>query len=124
MIRGIFVDYLVGNGRIWIRRVFDDATPPENGMVIDPVWEVVDWKNAGLSYGKIVYRALEPGIWSIQVSGNGALSLEPSTGSHPDALAAAPEIRTFEEIRLALDAEVQAITFGDLWDYCCGWLSE
>jgi hypothetical protein len=120
----IFVDYLVGNGRIWIRRVFDDTTPPENGLVIDPVWEVVDWKNAGLSYGKIVYRALDPGIWSIQVSGNGALSLEPSTGSHPDALAAAPEIRTFEEIQLALDAEIQTITFSDIWDYCYGLLPE
>jgi hypothetical protein len=120
----IFVDYLVGNGRIWIRRVFDDSTPPENGMVIDPVWEVIDWKNAGLSYGKIVYRALEPGIWSIQVSGNGALSLEPSTGSHPDRLAAAPEIRSFEEIQFALDAEVQSITLQDIWDYCSGLLTE
>lgn len=119
----IFVDYLVGNGRIWIRRVFDDNTPPENGLVIDPVWDRVDWKDSGLSYGKVVYRALEPGTWSIQVSGNGALSLEPATSSHPDALAAAPEIRSFEEIQLALEAEVQAITFEDLWDYCCGLLS-
>ena len=40
------------------------------------------------------------------------------------ALAAAPEIRSFEEIQLSLDAEVQSITLGDLWDYCCGLFSE
>jgi len=119
----IFVDYLVGNGRIWIRRVFDDSTPPENGLVIDPVWESVDWKESGLSYGKIVYRALEPGTWSIQVSGNGALSLEPASESHPDALAASPAIRSFEEIQLSLDQEVQSIGIQDLWDYCCGLFS-
>ena len=33
----IFVDYLVGNGRIWIRRIFDESTAPGNGLVIDPV---------------------------------------------------------------------------------------
>lgn len=120
----IFVDYLVGNGRIWIRRVFDAGTAPQDGLVIDPVWEVVDWADTNLSYGKVVYRALAPGIWSIQVSGNGALSLEPATGSHPEALAAAPEIRSFEEIQLSLDAEVQSISMGDLWDYCCGLFSE
>ncbi|MEX0324485.1 MAG: hypothetical protein AB3N33_00195 [Puniceicoccaceae bacterium] len=120
----IFVDYLVGNGRIWIRRVFDENTAPGNGLGIDPVWEVVDWKGSGLSYGKIVYRSLEPGIWSIQVSGNGALSLEPAPESHPDELAAAPAIRSFEEIQLSLDAEVQSITLGDLWAYCCGLFSE
>ncbi|MEX0331184.1 MAG: hypothetical protein AB3N64_07155 [Puniceicoccaceae bacterium] len=120
----IFVDYLVGNGRIWIRRVFDENTAPGNGLVIDPVWEVVDWKDSALSYGKIVYRSLEPGIWSIQVSGNGALSLEPAAESHPEALTAAPELRSFEEIQLSLDAEVQSITLADLWDYCCGLFDE
>ena len=122
--REIFVDYLVGNGRIWIRRVFDQSTSPEKAMVIDPVWETVDWKNGGLSHGKVVYRSLQPGTWSIQVSGNGALSLEPAPESRPEALVAAPEIRSFEEIQIALDAEVQSITVGDLWDYCCGLFSE
>ena len=93
-------------------------------MVIDPVWEVVDWQDKNLSYGKIVYRSLEPGIWSIPVSGNGALSLEPALVSNVDALAAAPEIRSFEEIQLSLDAEIQSISLEDLWDYCCGLFSD
>ncbi|HSH09157.1 MAG TPA: hypothetical protein VK995_02130 [Oceanipulchritudo sp.] len=116
--REIFVDYLVGDGRIWIRRIFDQATPPENALVIDPVWEVVDWKRGGLNYGKIIYRSLEPGIWSIQVSGNGALTLEPVEASRADQLQASPQIRSYEEIKIQLDREVQAIGLKDLWDYC------
>ena len=114
----IFIDYIVGNGRIWIRRLFDQSTPPESGLVIDPVWEKVDWHDNGLKYGKVIYRSLSPGIWSIQVSGNGSLNLEPSTASHPDALQASPEIRSFEEIQLAINQEVQSITWSDIWHYC------
>ncbi len=114
----IFIDYIVGNGRIWIRRLFDQSTPPEAGLVIDPIWEKVDWKDAELKYGKVIYRSLEPGIWSIQVSGNGSLSLEPSTGSHPDELAFAPTIRSYEEIQLSLDQEVKSISWRDICDYC------
>jgi len=114
----IFVDYIVGNGRIWIRRIFDESTPPEDAMVIDPLWEVVDWKMSGLDYGKIVYRSLEPGLWSIQVSGNGSLSLEPVDSSRIASLQAAPDLRRFEEIRLSLDREVENISLGDIFQFC------
>jgi hypothetical protein len=120
----IFVDYLVGDGRIWIRRIFDQSTPPDEALVIDPVWDEIDWKDSGLQYGKAVYRSLEPGIWSIQVSGSGALSLERVDASRLHALKPSPEIRTYEEIQLNLDQEVQAIGLGDLWDYCFGLVKE
>ncbi|MEX0324409.1 MAG: hypothetical protein AB3N63_19790 [Puniceicoccaceae bacterium] len=113
----IFVDYLVGNGRIWIRRIFDQATPPAEALVIDPVWEHADWSSKDLKYGKVVYRALEPGIWSIQVSGSGALSLEPAGSSSIQALIPSPEIKSYEEIQLNLDQEVREIGAADLWNY-------
>jgi len=116
--REIFVDYLVGNGRIWIRRIFDQATPPEKALVVDPVWEAVDWKKAGLNYGKIIYRSLQPGLWSIQVSGNGALTLEPVAETRVEQLVASPEIQTYEEIQIKLDQEVKDIRFRDLWNFC------
>jgi hypothetical protein len=111
----LYVDYLVGNGRIWIRRVFDESTPPGNGLVIDPIWETVDWPSANLSYGKAIYRRLQPGIWSIQVSGNGALSLEKVDSSQAARLQASPEIRSYEEMQIALDAEVKSIGIRDMW---------
>lgn len=113
----IFVDYLVGDGRIWIRRIFDQATPPSEALIIDPVWEHTDWSSNELKYGKAVYRALEPGIWSIQVSGSGALSLEPVSSSRIEALIPAPEIRSYDEIQLNLDQEVKEIGISDLWNY-------
>ena len=116
--REIYVDYLVGNGRIWIRRLFDQSTPPEKAMVIDPLWNVVDWRAGGLSYGKAIYRSLEPGIWSIVVSGNGSLNLERVAESRQDQLQASPAIRSYEEIKLSLDREVQAIGVKDIWAYC------
>jgi hypothetical protein len=115
--REIYIDYLVGNGRIWIRRLFDDATPPGNGLLIDPVWEEVDWAGAGLSYGKAIYRALDPGIWSIQVSGSGALSLEPVKASRSGDLVAMPEVRSFEEIQLSLDPGNLRIGWTDMWEF-------
>ena len=116
--REVFIDYLVGNGRIWIRRIFDAGTPPEKGFVIDPIWESVDWKSREVDYGKAIYRSLDPGIWSIQVSGNGALSLEKAEASNPDALVVDVKIRSFEEIRLDLDKEAQSITLKDIWQFC------
>jgi hypothetical protein len=116
--REIYVDYLVGDGRIWIRRVFDDATAPGDGLVIDPVWSTVDWGTGSPAYGKAVYRSLEPGIWSIQVSGSGALSLEPAPASRPGSLVAAPPVRRYEEIQVQLDQEIREIGFADIRAFC------
>ena len=114
----IYVDYVVGDSRIWIRRVFDSSTPPGRALVIDPLWETVDWKTGPVRYGKAVYRSLEPGIWSIQVSGNGALSLERVSESRAGQLQAAPPVLSYEEIQLALEADPGAVTFGDIWSIC------
>lgn len=115
--REIYVDYLVGQGRIWIRRIFDESTPPDEALIIDPVWADVAWDTAPVNYGKAIYRSLQPGIWSIQVSGNGALSLERAPQSRVDLLIAAPPVRTFEEIQLELEAEVQSLGPGDYLDF-------
>ena len=122
--RELYVDYLTGDGRIWIRRLFDQSTPPDEALVIDPVWDQVDWSAGNVNYGKAIYRSLEPGIWSIQVSGNGALSLEKVAASRSDLLQASPAIRSYEEIRLALDAEVKAISLRDIWNYCLNGIRE
>jgi hypothetical protein len=122
--REIFVDYLVSNGRIWIRRLFDQSTPPEDGLLIDPEWDVIDWKSPDIQYGKAIYRSLQPGTWSIQVSGNGALSLERAPDSRPELLASAPAIRSYEEIRIAMDQEIESISFQDLWNFCISPLRE
>lgn len=112
----LYVDYIVGNGRIWIRRVFDSSTSPGEAMVIDPVWTEVDWQSPEFSYGKAIYRTLQPGIWSIEVNGSGALTLERVDSSRVAVLQASPEIRTYEEMQIALDTEIRSIGLKDVWN--------
>ncbi|MCC6578941.1 MAG: hypothetical protein IT440_00750 [Phycisphaeraceae bacterium] len=93
--REIYVDYVVLGGRIWIRRVFDDRTPPERGVVIDPKLAEVDWSAEHAQQGKAVYRSLGEGRWVITVTGDGSLGLGPAKGEEMP-LSPPPEIRTYE----------------------------
>jgi hypothetical protein len=91
----IYVDYLVINGRLWIRRVFDGQTPPAEGIVIDPALGDVDW-NAGQAHqGKAVYRALNEGRWIISVTGDGSLGLARLEECEEADLTAAPPVRDY-----------------------------
>src|SRR5512134_1848657 len=58
--REIYVDFVVLDGRLWIRRVFDDRTPPEQGVLIDPALAQIDWSGDEAAHGKAAYRALGP----------------------------------------------------------------
>lgn len=110
----IYVDYAVKDGRLLIRRVFDQRTAPERAVVIDPALAELDWSSDTLRLGKAVYRGgLTPGVWTIAVSGSGALSLEKT--DTPADLAAAPPIETFEEVQIELDRDINAVTLADVW---------
>ncbi|MEM6334674.1 MAG: hypothetical protein AAF823_15180 [Planctomycetota bacterium] len=75
--REIYVDYVVLDGRLWVRRVFDDLTPPGQSVVIESRFGAIDWDSqAEADHGKAVYRKLTDGRWAITVTGNGALGLE------------------------------------------------
>lgn len=89
----VYVDYVVVDGRLWIRRVFDDRTAPGSALVIDPALASIDWNRA--AHGKAVYRRLCEGRWVVTVSGDGALSLA-RTDEPPD-LKSAPEIKEYDE---------------------------
>jgi len=75
--REIYVDYVVIDGRVWVRRVFDDLTSPSQGTIIESRYGSIDWDSLSDSdFGKAVYRKLTDGRWAITVTGNGALGLE------------------------------------------------
>jgi len=71
----IYVDYVVRDGRLWIRRVFDSDTAPKDATVIDPQLVDLDWDADGLNHGKAVYRSLAEGRWVVTVTGDGSLGL-------------------------------------------------
>jgi hypothetical protein len=71
----IYVDFVVHEGRLFIRRLFDEDTPPGEGMLVDPRFVDVDWNAAGENHGKAAYRALGEGRWVVDVTGDGSLGL-------------------------------------------------
>ncbi len=92
--REIYVDYIVLDGRLWIRRVFDADTAPSKGLVIDPDADQVTWDLANAKVGKAVYRALGEGRWVVSVTGNGSLGL--TRASERVELEGPPSVREFE----------------------------
>ena len=73
----IYVDYIFLEGRLWIRRIFDNKTKPEDGFYLDPRLIGIDWTEDASkdAFGKAVYRQLSPGRWVVTTTGNGALGL-------------------------------------------------
>jgi len=101
--REIYVDFVVLDGRLWIRRVFDDRTPPEQGVLVDPALAQIDWSEERAAYGKAAYRALGPGRWVVSVTGDGSLGLTRSPDDARTELAPPPPMRSYEPIEAALD---------------------
>ncbi|MEX0655508.1 MAG: hypothetical protein WD534_06050 [Phycisphaeraceae bacterium] len=112
--REVYVDYVVVDGRLWIRRVFDDTTPPTRGVVIDPSLGQVDWDAPNVSHGKAVYRRLEEGRWIVTVTGGGALGLTPVEGDEPVELAPPPAVRDYEQVEAEVRDRLDEVSTGDV----------
>ncbi len=111
----IYVDYAVKDGRLWIRRVFDEHTPPAYAVQLNPAIADLDWSDdPTLRFGKAVYRGgLTPGVWTITVTGSGALGLSKTNES--TLLTDAAPITDFEEVQPELDKQISNITLADVW---------
>ncbi len=93
--REIYVDYVVMGGRLWIRRVFTDQTAPQEGIVINPLVDDVDWDSDNTRYGKAIDRRLGEGRWILTVTGDGSLGLK-RADHDPVDLAPPPPVRDFD----------------------------
>jgi len=93
----IYVDYVVLDGRLWIRRVFDHDTPPGQALVIDPKRGDIDWSDPRLTYGNAVYRSLSEGRWIVTVTGDGSLGLVKSDKPAP-ALSPPPVVKDYPQM--------------------------
>jgi hypothetical protein len=122
----VFADFIVADGRLWVRRVYDQSTPPERGFVVDDELGAVEW-DAGdpTMVGKTVYRPLGEGRWVVRVTGNGALGLDrigdvPAAGveslrdeASPE-LARGVELRDFDEWMNEIASDTETINGGDV----------
>lgn len=108
----IYVDYVVLDGRLWIRRVFDANTPPAEALVIDPELADIEWPTGELAHGKAVYRSLDEGRWMVTVTGNGSLGLGPAPTEA--VLESGPAVASFDAMLEEADTRVEAIGPGEV----------
>lgn len=116
----IYVDYIVLDGRLLIRRVFDSWTPPMSAMVLDQELEEIDWNDPRADHGKAVYRALSEGRWIISVTGSGSLGLVrlgDADSSDDSDLRRAPEVRDFSEAVKQADEQLRDLGPGEVWNW-------
>ncbi len=106
----IYVDFAVRDGRLWIRRLFDAATPPARGVLIDPELLAIDWDGPGARFGKAVYRSLTEGRWIVTVSGDGSLALVKAAADAPTLLTPAPPVGEFAEIEHRINQQLDTIS--------------
>jgi len=112
--REIYCDYVLVDGRLWIRRVYDANTPPSQGKVINPEFAEVDWDEPGARYGNAVYRSLSDGRWIITVTGDGSLGLVRGQTDTSTDLSPPPEVRDYEQIEQQIDAKLDEVSTLDV----------
>lgn len=112
--REIYVDYVVIDNRLLIRRVFDQKTPPDQGVLVEPELGKVDWSAPGVAHGKAVYRVLGEGRWVITATAGGALGLTRAPDDTPPDLKPPPALRDFASIDAEAREEVRRLTFFDV----------
>jgi len=112
--REIYCDYVLLDGRLWIRRVYDDRTPPSKGLVIDDTFAQVNWDDPAARYGNAVYRSLGEGRWVVTVTGDGSLGLVKVNGETEVRLSGPPPVRDYEQIRKQIDDAMADVTAGEV----------
>ena len=109
----IYVDFVVLDGRLWIRRIFDDRTPPAEGIAIDPALAEIEWpQRPDEQYGKAAYRQLSEGRWVVTVTGDGSLGLAPA-GDRVE-LTAPPRVRRYEPLEAEIDDALRALEASEI----------
>ncbi|MGP1347875.1 MAG: hypothetical protein ACTS3F_14555 [Phycisphaerales bacterium] len=111
----VFVDYVVIDNRLWIRRVFDSNTPPAQGLLIDPALADIDWNSDRANHGKTVYRSLDEGRWIIDITRDGSLGLRRADTAEPSRLVPPPELIEHEPIEHAVEESLKNMTLSDVW---------
>ncbi|MGP1309008.1 MAG: hypothetical protein ACTS27_02285 [Phycisphaerales bacterium] len=112
--RELFVDFVVRDGRVLIRRVFDDRTPPGEGLVLDEELEVIDWDDPSFSRGQTAYRRFEEGRWVVALTGSGAFALRRVGPVDDVELVSGPQINEYEQLERETRDELRSLTAVDV----------
>lgn len=116
----LFVDYALVDGRLLIRRVFDEHTAARSDqtVVVDSDLLEVDWTDPTIPYGKAIYRSkMTDGRWVVSVTGDGSLGLKRVGDDEPVVLETQPKVQAFDPIEETADRDIQTIGIGDVWKH-------
>lgn len=113
----VFVDYVVIDGRLLIRRVFDASTPPSEAMVLDSLLGQIDWDSPQSAYGKAVYRRLEEGRWVVTVTGDGSLGLAKYPPNRSIEWVPAPPVKDYGPLENSIDQQISRVGVRDSVGY-------
>lgn len=102
------------DGRLFLRRIYDENTKPKEALFIDPDLQTVDWKPA--TRGNTTYTQLnQTGRWIVTVSGGGALELTKADDKiKREPLKPLPTIKEYAVIEKEISAKVEEIGFTDV----------
>ncbi|MEE9405769.1 MAG: hypothetical protein V3V20_12830 [Algisphaera sp.] len=104
----IYIDYVVKDSRLLIRRVFDSTRAPDDARAIDSELLAIDWNDPAVSHGQAIYRKLSPGRWIVAASGSGALTLAKVETDVEVKLMPAPKVSAFSPVEETAK-EIQSI---------------
>lgn len=110
----IYCDYVLLNGRLCIRRVYDAHTPPHQGLVIDDKLEYVDWNDPAARYGNAVYRSLSEGRWIVTVTGDGSLGLAKIDAKADVTLSSPPPVLDYTQLEQQINEDLSQVSVGDV----------
>jgi hypothetical protein len=112
----VFVDFVVIDGRLFLRRVFDENTKPSEALVINPELQKVEWQSGKIAGGSAPYTQInKTGRWVVNVNGTGALEIRHTDEKAPRTpLVATPAVKDFSTVDKELDAQLEQITAADV----------
>lgn len=112
----VYVDFIVLDNRVFLRRVYDEDTKPSEALFIDPQMQTIDWKKMDDLQGNAPFARLnKKGRWTVSVTGNNALQLTKADDSAKrQPLTYAPTVKDYEEIAKEMDAQIDDIGVGDV----------
>ena len=115
----VYVDYVLADGRLLIRRVFEIKNGQDTSKPVQVDADLVDvqWGDS-VPFGKAIYRSkMADGRWVVSVTGDGSLTLKRVGDNEPIELATQPKIKKFDPIDERADEAVDRIGVGDVWQY-------
>ncbi len=115
----VYVDYVLADGRLLIRRVFEIKNGQDTSKPVQVDADLVDvkWGDA-VPFGKAIYRSkMADGRWVVSVTGDGSLTLKRIGDNVEVELETQPKVQEFAPVDERADDAVQRIGVGDVWQY-------